>query len=87
MEPRREKAEEKQQNWDGDVWDQEEKRQKKKLKKEKRKNMFCQNILTRRCRTFYKVLRFQLPGNVLDKSVFFKLHLENKLANMAFFFM
>jgi hypothetical protein len=41
MEPRREKAEEKQQNWDGDVWDQEEKRQKKKLKKEKRKKGKC----------------------------------------------
>lgn len=40
MEPRREKAEEKQQNWDGDVWDQEEKRQKKKLKK-KRENVYC----------------------------------------------
>jgi hypothetical protein len=40
MEPRREKAEEKQQNWDGDVWDQEEKRQKKKLKKKKKGKMF-----------------------------------------------
>jgi hypothetical protein len=40
MEPRREKAEEKQQNWDGDVWEQEEKRQKKKLKKKKKGKMF-----------------------------------------------
>jgi hypothetical protein len=37
MEPRREKAEEKQQNWDGDVWAQVEKRQKKKRKKKKEK--------------------------------------------------
>jgi len=41
MEPRREKAEEKQQNWDGDVWDQEEKRHKKKLKKKKGKCLLC----------------------------------------------
>jgi hypothetical protein len=40
MEPRREKAEEKQQNWDGDVWEQEEKRQKKKLKKKKKGKIF-----------------------------------------------